>query len=40
MNTIGPSDEISRRQREAERGLARARIAVDAERLALSHLDA
>ena len=40
MKTIGPSDEISRSMREAERGLARAGFADDAERLALAHLDA
>ena len=40
MNTIGPSDEISRRMREAERGLAGAGFADHAERLALAHLDA
>ena len=40
MNTIGPSRRDQPQDREAERGLAGARFADDAERLALAHLDA
>jgi hypothetical protein len=36
--TIGPCDEISRSQRQPQRGLARAGFADHAERLALAHL--